>query len=627
MKNVILILFFLSSAALVVWVGFFYNKNLRGAGPAVSSPPADIAKLIDVAAVNKTDFPLTLPDGFEISVFADDVEKARVIAFDHHGNTWLSRTRDNVVTFLDVEDGKVVAQEDVFTNLNHPHGLLFDNNNPSRLYIAEESKISYVDLYSEERLDGETDLEWVKRSLQFTVVPVASADVTDAPNPIRKIVDLPNGGGHRNHFTRTLHYAPDGTMLVSIGSSCNVCFEKDDARGTVQALTRDDTGAWGLQVYATGLRNAVFLANHPTLDQVWVTEMGRDELGDDVPPDEINILKKRQLNSNDLPGNYGWPRCYGDHVWDQDFVSGGEWLTYCLEETEKPHYNLQAHAAPLGLAFAPDGTFYLSLDENERVALTDEEIAMFGNEPAEMLQADSDGLLLVEDIPRVKDAWPAAYDNNLFVAFHGSWNRTDPVGYKIGRYEMDVTGAVTKESDFITGWLTEDNKALGRPVDIKFHDGDMYISDDKAGVIYKVVYLGDNQKDTAADVKNKSKNAMDTVPPFSPTDIVDLSLQPGTVLTLNTTEKEVELSGLVMGSMAFEGDFPVYIKDADGNVVASAIAFVPNWMTIEKVPFTVQFSFEKAVSLEKGVIVFQKDNVSGLPEHDMVISYPIRLIE
>jgi len=404
----------------VIWAGVFYYNNLRGVGPAISEPPEDIAVLIDQAGANNTEFPLDVPDGFGVSVFARDLPKARVMVFDPLGNVLVSQTRENDITFLKVEGGEVVSRKDAVphVSLNHPHGMLLNCNEgerPCELLVAEEGRIRSFEYYPE----------------------------TGNTRPGEVLVELPNGGGHRNHFTRTLHRAPDGTILVSIGSSCNVCVEEDDRRGTIQALTQSESGEWGLQVYATGLRNAVFLAND-AWGQVWVTEMGRDELGDDLPPDEINILEDRQLDSNDLPGNYGWPFCYGENIRDDDFVFKNGFKIDC-GAGQSSHIDLQAHVAPLGLEFIPDGI-----------------------------------------------GWPEEYHGDLLVAYHGSWNRSEPVGYKIARFSIGEFGIVLDENeqDFIAGWLTDDSKALGRPVDLEFHDGSLYISDDHAGVIYKVSYVG-----------------------------------------------------------------------------------------------------------------------------------------
>ena len=242
----------------------------------------------------------------------------------------------------------------------------------------------------------------------------------------KKIVDLPSGDGHS---TRTLLFMPypfENQLLISVGSSCNVCTETDNKRAKVLVY---DTSSKKISDFATGLRNSVFMTIHPVDGSIWATEMGRDLLGDDIPPDEINILHS---------GNwYGWPWFYGKNIEDYDFSPNAR--PSFAQEPVKSHIDLQAHSAPLGLAFIPE------------------------------------------------EGWAEDHWYNLLVAYHGSWNRSAPTGYKVVRIKLDAKGKVLgAPQDFITGWLTPGG-ALGRPVDIMAEPGgQLYISDDKAGVIYKV---------------------------------------------------------------------------------------------------------------------------------------------
>jgi glucose/arabinose dehydrogenase len=248
----------------------------------------------------------------------------------------------------------------------------------------------------------------------------------------KKLLDLPAGG---NHVTRSLLLTKDGDddiLLISIGSSCNVCREKDTRRATIQYynLRTGETGE-----YARGLRNAVFMATRPGTNQIWATEMGRDLLGDDIPPDEIDIIQKGK--------NYGWPNCYGQNIHDTAFDKNTYIRNPCMEPFETPsQIDLQAHSAPLGLAFVPSS------------------------------------------------GWPRDIRGDLLVAFHGSWNRTVPTGYKIVRVKLDRDGKPEGVEDFITGWLAN-GKKLGRPVDILMRDeGGLFISDDGAGIVYFLKPVG-----------------------------------------------------------------------------------------------------------------------------------------
>jgi glucose/arabinose dehydrogenase len=399
--------------------GVFYWKNLRGAGPAFRSPTRDIVNELEPGSVNKTEFPLKLPDGFSIEVFARDLPGARVIEFDVFGNMWVSQTSQGVVSLLEIQDGKPVHQNAVFRNLKKPHGLAFqpgpDSELSTMLYIAEEHRVSKVPTYSEGGLE--------------------------------KIIDLPSDGGH---FTRTVSFGPDNRLYVSIGSSCNVCRESDDRRAKIFSADSDGNN---FQEFARGLRNAVFMAWHSGINNMWVTEMGRDLLGDDIPPDEINIIPVQAGVNSGLSvadqnpvQNFGWPNCYGKNIHDADFDKNTYIRNPCMEPFEKAsHVDLQAHSAPLGLGFVPDNA-----------------------------------------------KWPADYNDDLIVAFHGSWNRTAPTGYKLVRIKLDAQGNYQGTEDFITGWFPEggsgNEASLGRPVDVKFYKGDLYVSDDKAGVIYRIFY-------------------------------------------------------------------------------------------------------------------------------------------
>lgn len=413
MKKIFLTIFFLIIMGGVAWIGFFYYQNLRGVGPAIGEPVEDVGKLIPSKplgreefqeAINNTDFPLSLPKGFTISIFAKDLVKPRVVIENPFGGILTSITSLGKVVALPDNDFDGVADEviTVIENLDRPHGLATKcEEGNCKLYIAESS--------------GVVEYDFTRENFKATNG--------------KKIIDLPPGG---RHFTRTIIITLiDGEekLLTSVGSSCDTCYEEDFRRATILVSNLDGSN---LKVFAKGLRNAVFMRVHPVRGEVWATEMGRDFLGDDLPPDEINIVKEG--------GNYGWPICYGKNIHDTKFDKNTYIRNPCLEPFEtQSHIDIPAHSSPLGLAFVTG-----------------------------------------ED-------WLEGYQNNLFVAYHGSWNRTEPTGYKIARYKLDNDGNYIGEEDFISGWLTEGGKSLGRPVDILIQPGGvMYISDDKAGVIYRV---------------------------------------------------------------------------------------------------------------------------------------------
>lgn len=349
--------------------------------------------------------PLTVPDNFDISIFAQDLGKVRVLRFDPGNNLLASITSaGRVVAINDINgDGKGEVKT-LLIDLNLPHGLALNcseagliSKGPCDLYVAETDKVS---LYS-------YDPESVNAVF------------------VRRLFNLPGGS---NHFSRTIeifNFNGKPMLFTSVGSSCNVCRESNKQRAAV--LISNLNGS-GLRVFSSGLRNAVFLEQKPNTEEIWVTEMGRDQLGDNVPPEEVNILEDG--------GFFGWPICYDDRVVDTTFDMSDDAYQKCAESVA-PKVKMQAHSAPLGLEFAP-------ID------------------------------------------WPQNYEGDLLVAFHGSWNRTEPTGYKIVKINLDAEGNFESQEDFISGWLADNGEVLGRPVDIESNGSDLYISDDKAGVIYKL---------------------------------------------------------------------------------------------------------------------------------------------
>ncbi len=345
---------------------------------------------------------IALPPGFRISVFADLGPGALSFPGPNAGPRMMLVRGQRVFVTIP-EQGRVVSVLDdggngtdakVFiSGLDMPHGIDYSDG---WYYIAQEGKVVRV------RDDN--------------------GDFAADPGSAQNLTDLPSGG---EHVTRTIR-VKDGYMYVSVGSTCNVCDEQDDRRA---AILRCLVNGSDCAVYAKGLRNAVGMAFQPGTGKLFATENGRDFLGDDLPPDEINIIEEGK--------DYGWPVCYGDNVHDTDFDHNVYIRNPCMEPFETPAYvDLQAHSAPLGLAFYN------------------------------------------------ATAFPQAYRGKLFVAYHGSWNRQTPTGYKI----VVVDPESRSVSDFATGWL-ENSSVIGRPVDVAVaSDGSLYVSDDTAGRIYRISY-------------------------------------------------------------------------------------------------------------------------------------------
>ncbi|MBS3105354.1 PQQ-dependent sugar dehydrogenase [Candidatus Woesearchaeota archaeon] len=346
---------------------------------------------------------IKLPPDFKIDIFASDLGKGFNLPGPNKGARFMEFYKD--VLFVSIpsssmivalhdknKDGKVDEIIKVIDNLNRPHGIAFKDN---YMYVANENSL-------------------IKTKL--------NDDLTADKSTIEHVNDLPKGG----HWTRTIRIK-DNELYISIGSSCNVCIENDERRASIMKCNLDNGKC---DIYAKGIRNAVGFVFHPETNEMYATENSRDLLGEDLPPDEINIVKEGK--------NYGWPICYGKNIHDGDFDKNVYIRNPCMEPFEEPSFiDLQAHSAPLGLAF------------------------YFGKN------------------------FPEEYKGDLFVAYHGSWNRKIPTGYRVVRIDIE-----TKQvHDFATGWLTPENKVLGRPVDIIFDkEGIMYVSDDNAGVIYRVWY-------------------------------------------------------------------------------------------------------------------------------------------
>jgi len=234
-----------------------------------------------------------------------------------------------------------------------------------------------------------------------------------------------SGGGH---WTRTVIFGVDGGMYVSIGSTCNICDEKTPDRAAVMRYDADGKNG---RVYSSGLRNAVGMAVHPVTGQIWVTQNERDNLEpahENLPFEEINILQDG--------GHFGWPYCHGDRVPNPEYNDQARCNT-----TIPPALAMQAHSAPLGITFLDKAT-----------------------------------------------SFPPDWRGDALVAFHGSWNRDVPTGAKVVRIRV-ADGKPQSVEDFLVGWQDGSGQRWGRPVDLLVaRDGAVLVSDDQAGIIYRVTH-------------------------------------------------------------------------------------------------------------------------------------------
>ena len=342
---------------------------------------------------------IQLPEGFEISIYAEGITNARSMAISPSGTIFIgNRRKDNVFAIRD-EDGDNIAEKKWLITkklVNMPNGVAFFKGD---LYVAEVNKL------------------WLFKNIE---------DNLDNPGePVLIYDDYPRD---KHHGWKYISFGPDGKLYVPVGAPCNICESNDDMYASITRMNPDGTER---EIYAHGVRNTVGFTWHPDTGEMWFTDNGRDMLGDNIPPCELNKATEKGQH-------FGYPYCHGSDIGDPEF---GE--KYPCSDFIIPAKNLGPHTAPLGLKFYTGNMF------------------------------------------------PDKYKGDLFIAEHGSWNRSKKIGYRITRVKIKNNKAVSYDP-FIYGWLDEEKQeAWGRPVDILvLNDGSMLISDDKANVIYRVVYKG-----------------------------------------------------------------------------------------------------------------------------------------
>ncbi len=332
---------------------------------------------------------IVLPPGFKIEAYAD-VPNARSLVFGDAGTLFVGNRRESsVYAVIPGDDPRVI---EIDSGLNMPNGIAFRGGD---LYVAEvERVLRYEDI--ESRLDN-------------------------PPEPETLAIDLPS---ERHHGWRYIAFGPDGKLYVSIGAPCNVC-----ERPGFAEIVRMDANGGNRETYARGIRNSVGMTWHPETGELWFTDNGRDMLGDDLPPCELNHAPEAGLH-------FGFPQCHGGDISDPEFGAGASCSSFTA-----PAQKLGPHVAPLGLRFYTG------------------------------------------------DQFPDEYQGQLFIAEHGSWNRSEKIGYRITLVRIEGNRAVSYET-FAEGWLQGDDVS-GRPVDLEvMADGSLVVSDDLAGKLYRISYVG-----------------------------------------------------------------------------------------------------------------------------------------
>ena len=336
---------------------------------------------------------IQLPSGFEIETYASGVSNARAMTLGNNGTLFVgSRSAGNVYALVDqnrdMRSDKIYV---VAEGLHAPSGVTFKDD---ALYVSAVDRILRYDK--------------IESQLENPPLPVT---VTDK---------LPSD---RHHGWKFIDFGPDEMLYVSVGAPCNVCLRSDPYAG----ILRINPNGTIIEMFARGIRNSVGFAWHPETRELWFTDNGRDMLGDNRPPDELNHAPRKGLH-------FGYPYCHGRSIPDPEFGRGKDCRRYA-----PPAMELGPHVASLGMRFYTGRMF------------------------------------------------PPRYRGQIFIAEHGSWNRSIPIGYRVRLVRLEKGRAVSYE-DFAKGWLVG-GRAWGRPVDIQLMpDGAILVSDDYAGVIYRISY-------------------------------------------------------------------------------------------------------------------------------------------
>ncbi|MGL1885018.1 MAG: PQQ-dependent sugar dehydrogenase [Reichenbachiella sp.] len=359
---------------------------------AIKSEPdvtKEVIKLNDISDI-------ILPEGFKIEVYAEGVEDARSMVLGDQGTLFVgSRNAKSVYAVVDRDKDQIADTVIVIASgLHQPNGVAIRKG---ALYVAEIERVTVYD-----------DIE---------------NRLFDVPEPKVLYDDYSE---NEYHGWRYIAFGPDDKLYVPIGATCNSCENEDENFATITRMNPDGSGR---EIFAKGVRNSVGMTWHPETGDMWFTDNGRDMLGDNFPPCELNKAAKAGMH-------FGFPYCHGGDISDPDLG-----LKFSCGDFTAPARKLGPHVAPLGLKFYTGEMF------------------------------------------------PKEYHGDILIPEHGSWNRTKKIGYRIMRVKIKDNKAVSYDV-FAEGWLNEsEQEAWGRPVDLLvMPDGSLLVSDDKGGRIFRISY-------------------------------------------------------------------------------------------------------------------------------------------
>ena len=336
---------------------------------------------------------ITVPPGFRVATFTSAVPGARSLTLGAKGTVFVGTQAGSVYAVVDREhDGTADQVFTIAKGLDMPNGVAFRQG---ALYVAEVSRVQRYD---------------------------AIEDHLASPHPPVTVIDgLPR---EHHHGWKFIAFGPDDLLYVPVGAPCNVCESADPRFASILRFRADGTP---VDTMARGVRNTVGFDWEPGSGTFWFTDNGRDLLGDDVPPDELD-------RATVAGRHYGFPACHGGTIVDPVFAKGRDCRMF-----EPPAIALGPHVAAIGMRFYR-GTMF-----------------------------------------------PEEYRGQVFIAEHGSWNRSQKIGYRVSLVRVK-DGQAVSYSPFAQGWL-QGGEAWGRPADVQeLPDGSLLVSDEKAGAIYRITY-------------------------------------------------------------------------------------------------------------------------------------------